>query len=402
VIALLALLVVGLAVPASGQTDAGAAVDPAAAFRVASRMAADGDAAGAAAAFEAVAAGAPGSSWADDGLLEAARLREEVLGDVRGALALYERILSEYPDERTARRAQVRAEALRRGIGADGAHAETMAAYLAVLRLPRGEALAATARMAALLEGDPGFPRAGEARIWIAGVYERDGRFTEALAWFRRARAGASGEVAWQAAKGEADVLLVLGDLDGAEAGYRALLAGGGPAAHDQDARLETSDPARAAAVRNALIDVEVARSRHHRAQLAWIAVAGFVLLSLVTIRRATRSWPAAGRALLQPPSEVLYLAPVAGLIAITAATSNDLVARAIYFILGGGVAAAWLSGTALQTLRARRGRLGAVRVAVHVLAIGAAIAALCYLAVERGALLDRLAETVAHGPDGT
>ena len=55
----------------------------------------------------------------------------------------------------------------------------------------------------------------------------------------------------------------------------------------------------------------------------------------------STLTWPAAGRALLQPPSEVLYVVPVAGLIAITAAASNDLVARAIYFILGGCVVAA-------------------------------------------------------------
>jgi hypothetical protein len=63
------------------------------------------------------------------------------------------------------------------------------------------------------------------------------------------------------------------------------------------------------------------------------------------------------------------------------------------------GVAIAWVSGVLLEAARARRGALGAPRLVLHALFAVAAVGGAAYLAVDRGRLIDLVAETWEHGP---
>ena len=79
--------------------------------------------------------------------------------------------------------------------------------------------------------------------------------------------------------------------------------------------------------------------------------------------------------------------------------TANRLIAPAVAMISAGGVALTWLSGSALEQLRASD-RPGRLRAAGHVLVCLVGVAALAYVALTRDNLLDALIETVRFGPD--
>jgi hypothetical protein len=102
----------------------------------------------------------------------------------------------------------------------------------------------------------------------------------------------------------------------------------------------------------------------------------------------------------LRPPIEVLFLAPVAAVIVAASFTTHRAIAPAVLRISLGGLALAWLSGAALDLLRARR-RPVRLRALVHVGACAAGVIAIGYLALVHDGLLDMLAETVRFGPGG-
>ena len=79
--------------------------------------------------------------------------------------------------------------------------------------------------------------------------------------------------------------------------------------------------------------------------------------------------------------------------------TAHRLIAPAVALISAGGVALTWLSGSALEQLRAT-GRPRRLRAAGHMLACLAGVAALAYIALTRDNLLDALIETVRFGPE--
>ena len=351
----------------------------------------EGDAAGAVAAFERLTATAPADDpWVDDALLEAAELREEVLGDPVVALALYRRILSEHPDGHPARKAQVRAAALGAALGPNGAWATAVIEMTAILRLPRERTLEGISRMRDLLVAYPKMPRAGDAQLWVAEAWLREGYFAEALTEYRRVATLPEVALAWQGRKGAADILLITGELDDADRAFATL-------AKEADA---SGDVAHSLAAAKGRYDVALARGRLRSARLAWLAVFGFFAFTLASLRRSSGSWRAAGRALARPPVETLYLAPVALVISLAASTGNELAARAVYLILGGGVAASWLSGAAADAARRRVGRLSGPLALAHVFALAAVVVAICYLAVTRDQLVDLIRETWLRGHD--
>jgi hypothetical protein len=79
--------------------------------------------------------------------------------------------------------------------------------------------------------------------------------------------------------------------------------------------------------------------------------------------------------------------------------TAHRLIAPAVATISAGGVALTWLSGAALEQLRAT-GRARRLRSLGHIAACLAGVAALAYVALTRDGLLDALIETVRFGPD--
>jgi tetratricopeptide (TPR) repeat protein len=353
-------------------------------FRAASALRIEGDLAGAAAAFAALADEQPASPWADDARMEAALLAEQG-GDYALARRQLERLLADHPDSRLVRRARARLEQITKATGADGAWSWLAARHDATLR-----AAAAAEDPTPLIEGlegmvqtSPGYPRANDARIWIADSWLRQGDSRRALVWYREALANAPDErTRFQAGKALGDALVTGDDLDGAAAVYRDLRS-------------------RPGADRRALDEAEAllaqARTRVRIRAAAWGALAVLLVLAAVVLRRDAGSWRQAVRALRRPPVEILYFAPVAALLVVSGHAGNRIVARAVLWIVAAGVVVAWVSGVALD-VSGRRPRLP--RVLGHVLAATLAIAAVGYLAVTRDRLLDMLIQTWQHGHD--
>src|SRR5262249_24598081 len=101
----------------------------------------------------------------------------------------------------------------------------------------------------------------------------------------------------------------------------------------------------------------------------------------------------------LRPPVEVLFLGPVAAVIVGASFTANRAIAPAVTAISIGGLVCAWLSGAALDRLRAH-GRPLRARAVAQVIACLLCVAALGYIAMTRDGLVDLLVETVQFGPE--
>lgn len=356
-------------------------------FGAAIRLSATGDHAKAAQMLVDLAESSPEHNLADDALMKAAQLYEEQLAQPARAAELYELLIERYPRARAARRAERRLELLRRGLGSDDRWANVLGSYQAIMtRYSRGERVRALGEMVQLVEANPEFPLVGEARLWIASGYRIDGWLDEAAIWYRRAREGAEGDLQWRATKALADVALARGEYDDADELYQSLA---------------TDTPVREQVVDTSLAKLATLRARARWALVGWAAVALFVLAMAIVLYRSTGGANSALRALIRPPTELIYLVPVAAIWGAVAATSNTLVARATVYILIGGIAVTWLSGSAGAVARARGpvGRWGQIG---HAVLAGAAILAICYIAIANERLLDLIGETVKFGPEGT
>lgn len=320
-----------------------------------------------------------------DVLFAAARACEDKLGDPGRAVALYDRITTEHPSARVATAAARRADALRALVGP---HDETaaLAAELAqlVARADTGPADAVIARVDRLAAAAwPGAPRAA---LWLADWLRRSGRLAEAEARY------AAVTTRWpdlpearEALRGGAGCALDAGDWSRAEA-----LAN----------RLATDDPADRSVRDDLLAAAARGRRRARWYVAAWLAVAAAFAALLGSLAEAIwRSPPGTRRAALRPPIEAVFLAPVAVVLIGVAFTAHRLIAPAVATISIGGLALAWLSGAALEQLRAR-GRPRRLRAAGHIAACLACVAALAYIALTRDGLIDALLETVRFGPD--
>jgi tetratricopeptide (TPR) repeat protein len=185
-LATILVVVVAAAVAHAGDGDAEAA------FRAATQLVAAGDFAGAEAAFEAVAAIDPTGPWADDALAEAATAGER-RGDLDGARRLWQRVLTEFPDSRQARRARARVAALDEAIGPDDRWLAVAEQHEQILRdaINRSQPIEQIDALTALADAHPDYPRVHEVRMWIGDAWMRMGRPDRAAAVYR-----ASGTVA--------------------------------------------------------------------------------------------------------------------------------------------------------------------------------------------------------------
>jgi hypothetical protein len=320
-----------------------------------------------------------------DVLFAAARACEDKLLDPARAAAIYERIVAFHPSARVAASATRRIAALRALIGASG-EAAADAAELARLAA-RADALPAAAvlRDAERL-ASAAWPGAPAAALWLADWLRRSGRLVEAQARYaliiarwpalaearaaRRAAAGCALEARdWALAERLAEQLPV--DEAGDAAARRELLAA---AAHG--------------------------RLRDHGYSAAWLAIAGAFAGLLGSLAHAIRRRPGgAWWAALRPPIEVMFLGPVAVVLLGVAFTAHRAIAPAVATISFGGLALAWLSGAALELVRAG-GRARRLRGALHLVACLAGVAGLAYVALTHTDLIDMLAESGRFGPD--
>jgi hypothetical protein len=327
----------------------------------------------------------PASESDPDLLFAAARACEDKLGDPGRAVAIYDRIVAEHPAARVTTAATRRAAALREQVGP---HGETAAQAAELARLiaradtqpagdviRRGEQLAATP-----------WPGAPTAALWLADWLRRSGRLDEAQAHYAGvvARWPALPE-AQAALRGGAGCAIEAHDWALAEALARRL-----PAATAEDQAVR--DDLLAAAARG--------RRRGRWYRLAWLAIAATGSALVGSLAEAILRSPAGTRrSALRPPIEVMFVAPIAAVLIGVAFTAHRLIGPAVATITLGGLALAWLSGAALEQLRAR-GRPRRIRGLAHAALCLAGIAGLTYIALTRGSLVDLLIETVRFGPE--
>lgn len=297
------------------------------------------------AAYEALGAKRPIEQMTDDAWAEAARLAERA-GDPARARRDFEQVLAIGTDPRLVDRA--RAGIARLGEARWDAISNEHDALVAAIG-SGGDPRASLERLEAIARDHPSYPRRADLLRFAASAWEREGEIDRALA-----------------------------DLGGEPNAYARMLV-----RHDRDATAAIAklrDP-----TMRAILEEEAAKMvrRHWLHRLAWLAL-GLCALAAAWVGR--RSW----RRLRSPPTEVIFVAPIALVIALVAQTGNPLVARAVWIIVLAGIAIGWIAGALATTRRA---------LIVHA-AIGA-LAALCvvYLAVDRGSLSSMIAETLRAGP---
>jgi tetratricopeptide (TPR) repeat protein len=356
-------------------------------FHAAEAQAAAGDHAAAIAAFEALVTRAPDGPWADDALAEAMRTAEDA-GDLAAARRLGEQLLAAYPSSRLARRVRAHLDAMARDVGIGDRWLAVAAERDAILRAAAGKRDPSDEvhRMEALVLAQREFPAAGDAAMWIGDTWRRLGRLEAARRWYAQAQGLARDDLArWRARKAEADVLAAATDFDAAAAIYRSLRGQGDRIA---DRALDVAED-----------ELAVAVARHRRLRWAYLALAVIAIGAIATLRRDAGSWRAAGRVLVRPPAEAIFLLPAAGILVAISQAGNRLVADAVLVMAIGGLAITWISGVVLDAAR-RRGPVGRLRIAGHVAAIVVAVLALVYLSLMQQRLLDMLVETWKHGHD--
>ena len=350
------------------------------AFRDAETRAAAGDH-GAIDALEQLGAARPITRWTDDAWLEAGRLAARD-GDYGRAHRDVEQAVATASDEQAARRARAELARIERAAGTHGEWDAVAAQHdtLEARVLRDADPKPALHELEQLVEKSPGYIRASTAMIAIAHGWQREGDAERALTWLERAVGVASIGQRVTANAELARALIGLRRLDDAREVIARIPA------------REIADELRRALHR--------AEWRERLRWIAWALLAAIVAAAVVALRRAAGTWRAAGRRLARPPAEVLYLAPVAVVIALVAQTGNPLIAGAVRAIVLAGVAVAWLSGAILDAVRARGGRIGLSRALAHGALAVAAVLSVTYLAVDRGGMIDLVVATWHAGPE--
>jgi len=337
---------------------------------------------GDAAALEALGARRPTTRWTDDAWNEAARLAERA-GDYARARRDLEQVVTIGTDEQLVRRARAELARLQSFTGDAGQWNGVAAEHerLAARIVGGGDPKPALDALAALVAANPAYPRGSAARIVIAQGWERDGDADRALTWLREAVAVATRPLDQTRARIEL---------------VRMLIRHGELAQADGEIDRVAADSKITGELRGELRSAE----RHATIRIAlWIALALIAMATAFVLRRDAGSWRAAGKSLARPPIEVLFLLPIAVVLAVVAATGNPMVARAVRAVAIVGVGVAWLSGAMLELARRRRGKLGARRAAVHAAVAAIAVVAASYLAIDRDRMIDLIVETWRSGP---
>jgi hypothetical protein len=318
--------------------------------------------------------------YLEQALREAARACEDVLADPTRALALYERILVEFPDGFAASIARPKVRVLRARLG-DGQYAAE-ASELAALSasdlasdeiVRRADVLAARS-----------WPGAPTAALVLAARLERDGRLVEAQ------RRYAAIEQRWPrtpqalaARRGGVEVALTAHDWTRAAALARDL-----PTATQAERALHGS----------ALDRIARGRQFDWWGRAAWVLLIGGVFALLVSLAEAGARAGWQGRA-FKPGFEIYFLLPLGGVLVGVALTAHATIAPVVCTLSIAGIVLAWLSGSTLELLRVSRRAVGA-RAALNGILCILVIAALACIALTHNDLLETVIETVQFGPE--
>jgi tetratricopeptide (TPR) repeat protein len=321
---------------------------------------------------------APSTPELADTLFAAGRACEDRLHDPARALAIYERVVRDMPDAGVSIAASRRIAMLKdvRDHAREASELATLMADADLLPHPdvvqRTEALIAAS-----------WPGAVDAALWLADWQCRTRHFDDAQALYRRVV---------QQWPGTAPATLAPRNAAGC-----ALDAHDWDLARELAAKLSANDPADAA-VRDDLLTGATRGQR--RAQLYTTSWFGLVIALVALLASLAEAMLRGGmrRPSLKPPVEVLFLAPITAVISTGSLLTDAAIGPTVLAISVGGLALAWISGLALDLLRARD-RAVRTRALVHVILCAVGVLAIGYIAIFRDGLLDMLAETVRFGP---
>ena len=390
----------GDAGPATATAALGDDGGPEVAFDRAAGALSQGDHAGAAAMFVQMAESHPAHPLAAEALFSAARLYEERLAEPGRALALYRVLVERHRDSRTALAASRRAENIERQLEPGGNGDAALAGFTAILQRFSGAEpgdpdaeRAALGGVEALLAEYPGWPGSPRALLWLAEIHRRAGRNHEALArYLEVARDWPDSDEAVHAWRGAGDMAARLGRFDEAARLYHSI---------------PVSEPADQRGRDDALASLARSRVRAHIYTTCHVIIAIVLLGLCASLRLAAGSAGASLRALARAPTEVVYMLPVAALLAGGSFTGHESVGPAVTLVCAGGLLLTWLSGAGLDAGTARvsgdsaaRPPRRRLRLLAHAAAVALAVLALCYVAVHRGHLVDMLLDTVRYGPE--
>lgn len=332
----------------------------------------------------------PKHRLADDALFAAGQLYEERLADPKRALAIYRRLVKNYPDSRESLAAKRRAEALERNMGAGGEGADALAAYTRVLQRfhLRSEAKS-VARMEAVVKKYPNWRGLPRAMVWLGQLHERRGRLSEAQRWYvagieaakRLPRGADRDDHLFHAYRGAGEVAYRLGNYDAARSYYERMPVAG--------------DPSKREAVKQLMADLDKRVRRQRYYVVAIVVLLVLLGAGVVSLRLAYSSWGEALRGLARPPGEVVFMVPVALVLTLGAFTGHHGTAKAVAMISFGGVVVAWLNGAGLSGRKA-----SGLRVGVHVVGSVVAVVCVCYVALHATNLIDQMMRVLKLGPD--
>lgn len=333
-------------------------------------------------------------------LFAAARACEQVLLDPARAENLYEHVVYDYPDSNVAVPAHRRLDELQHLLGTDDEFA-TQAASFALL-VAHGDAMGAAEVRAleeGLVESSPRWPGVPDAELWLAEYLRERGDYAAAGEQYARIqRRWPSSAQGIEALRGAAGTALDAHDWKRALA-LAEQLPGGAPVARAGRAELRAAgNPIEDAARAELIAQGRRGMRRDAIGDAAWLAIAlafVVVLASLAgAIFRGGRRWPRA-----RPPLEVMFLGPIAAVLVAISFAAQRVIGPAVARITLTGLLLAWISGSALDLLRAR-GEPTRGRSLVHAAACMLGVVAMAYLAVVRDGLFDMLVETVRNGPE--
>jgi hypothetical protein len=339
--------------------------------------------------LEELGASRPLTRWTDDAWVEAARLAirgkdfTRARRDLEAAVAIapeLERL--GIGDAALAGRARRELAGLAGVAGTTGQWDAVAAEHerlVAALRAP-GDPHGRLAALEQLARAHPGYPRAASLMVSLGNAWEREGEGDRAIAWLRDAvSAPATPADHLRAHSDLVRVLIRTGELSHAS-GELAKLS-------------QIASSSLVGSLRDSLRRAQVRRA------VRWIMRSALVLLGLLalfTLRRASGSWRGVLTRLVRPPSEALFILPLALLLIVVAYTGNPFVARAVRTIVLAGVAASWISGAILDG----RDHVGLRRALSHAVLAIVAIAAATYLAVDDGHLINFVIDTWRGGPE--
>lgn len=330
-------------------------------------------------ALERLGSARPLTLWSDDAWAEAAKLAERG-NDFARARRDLEQVIAIGTDPLLVRRAENDLARITAAAGPSGEWSSVIAETERLLPALRGDTdpRAALARLEAIARDNPGYPGATALMMSIGAGWEREGETDRALGWLREAQRNARTSPDRVHASAEIVRLLTAASrVSAAEAELQALTP--------------YATPELVASLRAKL---ERAELRRDIRWVMWGLLAIIAVLAVVTLRRVSGSWRAAGRRLVRPPAEALFLVPIAIVLILVASTGNPLVAAAVRAIAIAGIAASWMSGAILSGARVTL-RRAIVHAVIALVAVGAAT----YVAVDRGHLVDLLIETWRLGP---